>query len=47
MRAAPAVEVEVVGLKLEVVKAGVYVALRVRLLVSSLDNLDLNSLTWT
>jgi hypothetical protein len=46
MREAPAVAVEVIGLKLEVVKAGVYVALRVRLLVSSRDDLDVNNLTW-
>jgi hypothetical protein len=47
MGEAPAVEVEAIGLKLEVVKAGVYMALRVRLSVSSLDDLDVNSLTWT
>jgi hypothetical protein len=47
MREAPAVEVEVIGLKLEVVKAGVYVALGVRLSVSLLNDLDVNSLTWT
>jgi hypothetical protein len=47
MREAPSVEVEAIGLKLEAVKAGVYVALGVRLSVSSLDDLDVNSLTWT
>jgi hypothetical protein len=47
MREAPAVEVEGIGLKLEVVKAGVYVALKVRLLVSLLNDLEVNSLTWT
>jgi hypothetical protein len=47
MREAPAVEVEAIGLKLEVVKEGVYVALGVRLLVSLLNDLDVNSLTWT
>jgi hypothetical protein len=47
MREAPAVEVEAIGLKLEVVKAGVYIALRVRLLVSLFDDLDVNNLTWT
>ena len=45
MREAPAVEVEAIGLKLEVIKEGVYVALRVRLLVSLLNDLDVNSLT--
>jgi hypothetical protein len=47
MREAPAVEVEAIGLKLEVVKAGVYIALRVHLSVSLLDDLDVNNLTWT
>jgi hypothetical protein len=36
----------VIGLRLEVVKSGVYVALRVPLLVSSHNDPDVNSLTW-
>jgi hypothetical protein len=46
VKEAPAVAVEVIRLKLEVVKAGVYIALKVRLLVSSRDDLDVNNLIW-
>jgi hypothetical protein len=45
IREASAIVVKAIRLKLKAIKAGVYIVLRVRLLVSSRDNLDINNLT--